>query len=198
MTTQPAHPEIQDTISESMRVASALEELTPKFAEAAEIILESLRSGGRLLAIGNGGSAAQAQHLAAEMVGRFESERQPLPALSLTTDTSAITAIGNDYGFPEIFARQLRALARPGDVVLAISTSGNSPNVLRGLDAAREIGLRTIGLTGRTGGQMISRVDLCLCAASDSTPRIQEAHLLISHILCSLVESACFGDCLRR
>lgn len=190
--------EIQETITESSRLVLSLQEISVQMSEAADIITQSLRSGGRLFLLGNGGSAAQAQHIAAEFVGRFESERQPMPALSLATDNSTITSLGNDYGFEEIFCRQLRAFARPGDVVLAISTSGNSPNVLRALEAARELGAKTIGLTGRTGGQMKPRVDLCLCVESNSTPRIQEAHLLIAHILCGLAEAAIAGDRPRR
>lgn len=190
--------EIQETLAESARVALSLQAMAPQLSQAADIIAGALRSGGRLLLLGNGGSAAQAQHIAAEFVGRFESERQPLSALSLATDNSALTSVANDYGFEEIFSRQLRAFALPTDVVLAISTSGNSPNVLRALETAHELGVKTIGLTGRTGGRMKSHVDLCLCVPSDSTPRIQEAHLLISHILCGLVEAACLEDCPRR
>lgn len=190
--------QIQETIAESSRVALSLQEMAPQLGQAADTIAQSLRSGGRLLLLGNGGSAAQAQHVAAEFVGRFENEREPLPALSLTTDNSILTSLSNDYGFEEIFSRQLMALARPGDVVVAISTSGNSPNVLRALETARKLGVKTIGLTGRTGGRMSPHVDLCLCVASDSTPRIQEAHLLISHILCGLVEAACLRDRSRR
>ncbi|HVB34517.1 MAG TPA: D-sedoheptulose 7-phosphate isomerase [Patescibacteria group bacterium] len=194
MTTDLWQEEIQRTIAESVRVASSLREMAPKLSQAATIMADSLRSGGRLFALGNGGSAAQAQHVAAELVGRLEADRQPIPAIALTTDTSILTAVGNDYGFEEIFARQLRALARRGDVVLAISTSGNSPNVLRALEAAREMSLKSVGLAGRTGGEMGKRADLCLCVGSDSTPRVQEAHLLISHLLCSLVETACLGE----
>jgi len=182
--------EIEKILAESAETVSSLDGTVPELRQAAELVSERLRSGGCLIVFGNGGSAAQAQHLAAEMVGRFEADRRALPALALTNDTSVLTSIGNDYGFEEVFARQLRAMARPGDVVLAISTSGDSPNVLRALDAAREKNLPTIGLTGRRGGKMRERVDLCLCVPSDCTPRIQEAHLVIAHILCRLVETS--------
>ncbi len=190
MTTIRQHEEMERILSESAGVVSSLGGILPELRKATELVSERLRSGGCLIVFGNGGSAAQAQHIASELVGRFQHDRQPLAAVALTTDTSALTSIGNDYGFEEIFARQIRALGRPDDVALAISTSGESPNVLRALDAAREKNLRTIGLTGRSGGKMRERVDLCLCVPSDSTPRIQEAHLVISHILCHLVETS--------
>jgi D-sedoheptulose 7-phosphate isomerase len=181
---------VQEILGEVACVSAAIKGMLQELSCAVDIIAERIDEGGCLILLGNGGSAAQAQHLAAEFVGRFQSDRRPLPAIALTTDTSALTAIGNDYGFEEIFARQLRALGRPGDVALAISTSGDSTNVLRALDVARERNIRAIGLTGRNGGQVRERVDLCLCAPSDSTPRIQEAHLVICHILCRLIESS--------
>jgi D-sedoheptulose 7-phosphate isomerase len=185
----PSSPEaIAKSLAEAAQVVAALQPILPELSRAAQLIGESLAAGGRLLLFGNGGSAAQAQHLAAELLGRFGDDRAPLAAFALSTDTSALTAIGNDYGFESIFARQLRGLGRAGDVALAISTSGGSPNVLRGLEQARELGMKTIGLAGRTGGKLRERVDLCLCVPSDSTPRIQEAHLVISHLLCQLVE----------
>jgi D-sedoheptulose 7-phosphate isomerase len=190
MTNELRHEALETTLAESAKAIAAITGILRELGQACELLSERIQAGGCVLAFGNGGSAAQAQHLAAELVGRFEQDRRALPALALTTDTSALTAIGNDYSFEEIFARQIRALARPGDVALAISTSGNSPNVLRALDAAREKNLRTIGLTGRKGGRMRERVDLCLCVPSDSTPRIQEAHLVISHILCHMVETS--------
>lgn len=134
------------------------------------------------------GSAADAQHLAAEFVGRYRSDREPLPAIALTTDTSVLTAVGNDYGFAEVFARQISALGEAGDVALAMSTRGDSPNVLRGLQVARERGLLTVGLTGGTGGKMKALVDICLCVPSDVTPRIQESHALVAHIVSCVVE----------
>jgi D-sedoheptulose 7-phosphate isomerase len=190
MNTSSLHEEIETILAESARVIASIAGMRHELNQASELVSERIRAGNCLLAFGNGGSAAQAQHLTAELVGRFEEERRPIPALALTTDPSILTAVGNDYGFEEVFARQIHALARPGDVALAISTSGNSPNVLRALDAAREKNLRTIGLTGRKGGKMRERVDLCLCVPSDSTPRIQEAHLVISHILCHMVETS--------
>jgi D-sedoheptulose 7-phosphate isomerase len=178
-------------IEESIAVKKALPgELTARIAGAASIIIERLKQGSKLIAFGNGGSAADAQHTVAEFVGRYRAERKALAAVALTTDSSTLTAIGNDYGFEQVFARQLEALGKPGDVVLAISTSGNSPNVLRGLESAKELEMVTIGLTGRTGGKMRDRVDLCLCVPSDSTPRIQETHMLIIHILSGIVENA--------
>lgn len=181
---------MQKTLQEFASTVSSLERILPELSEAAELVSGRVLSGGCLLVFGNGGSAAQAQHLVAELVGRFERERGAIRAVALTCDTSTLTSVGNDYGFEEIFARQIRALGWPGDVALAISTSGDSSNVLRALDAAREQKLHTIGLSGRTGGKMRERVDLCLCVPSDSTPRIQEAHLVISHILCGLIETS--------
>ena len=190
MSTNREREEVKSVLEEAARVQADLTQMTEELLEAGEKIGERIGAGGRLLIFGNGGSAAQAQHLAAEMVGRFEAERAPIPALELTTDSSILTAVGNDYGFEEIFARQVRGLGRAGDIVLAISTSGDSPNVLRALDVAREMSLPTIALTGRTGGKLRERVDLCLAVPSDSTPRIQEAHLVLGHILCRLIESA--------
>lgn len=192
MTVNQWHEETERILAESVGTVTSLASILPEVGEAANLVSERVRSGGCLLVFGNGGSAAQAEHLAAELVGRFERQRErgPISAVALTSNSSVLTSVGNDYGFEEIFARQLRALGRPGDVALAISTSGNSANVLRALDAARESKLLTIGLTGRTGGQMRERVDLCLCVPSDSTPRIQEAHLVICHILCRLIESS--------
>ena len=155
---------------------------------AAEMIGAALDAGGKLLLIGNGGSAADAQHFAAELVGRFLRERRPLPAVALTTDSSILTAVGNDYGFEEVFARQVEALARPGDLVLGISTSGNSANVQRGLNAARDRGCQTIALLGRDGGRIAAGVDLALTVAVAETPAIQEAHGTMIHILCDLIE----------
>lgn len=158
----------------------------------AEVVVTSIRAGGKLLLAGNGGSAADAQHIAAEFTGRMLYDRDPLPAIALTTDTSALTAIGNDYGFEKAFERQVIALGRPRDVFLGFSTSGNSPNVLRALDAARAKGLVTMGFTGARGGAMARRCDHLLCAPSDITPVIQQVHMVAAHILCSLVERAIF------
>ncbi|WP_022853824.1 D-sedoheptulose 7-phosphate isomerase [Thermodesulfatator atlanticus] len=164
-----------------------------KILEAAAKIYQSLNSRGKLLIFGNGGSAADAQHMAAEFVNRFRLERNPLPAIALTTDTSILTAIANDYDFSEVFAKQIKALAHSNDVALGISTSGNSPNVLKGLAAARKLGLFTIGLTGGTGGKMREVSDLLIIVPSSETPRIQEAHIFFIHLVCELVEEAAFG-----
>lgn len=188
MTTDPLQQEAAKALAEAAESIASLRPILPDLCRAAATIADCFEKGSRLFLCGNGGSAAQAQHMAAEFVGRFETERRPVPALALTTDTSALTAIANDYGFEEVFARQIRALARPGDVLIAISTSGNSQNVLRSLQVAREMNLQAIGLTGGSGGKMRGQVDLCLCVPSSSTPRIQEGHLFISHLLCRLVE----------
>jgi len=157
---------------------------------AAALMARSLLQGGKLLLMGNGGSAADCQHLAAEFTGRFRQERRPLAAVALTTDSSALTCIGNDYGFEQVFARQLEALARPGDCVIGISTSGRSPNVLRALQKARELDLVCIGLSGRDGGDMRALCDLSVVVPHDDTARIQEAHIFIGHSWCEMVESA--------
>ncbi|MEO9307233.1 MAG: D-sedoheptulose 7-phosphate isomerase [Nitrososphaera sp.] len=151
-------------------------------------IVESLENNGSVYLFGNGGSAADSQHIAAEFVGRFARERRPLPAEALTTNTSALTAIGNDYDFTEVFARQVKARVRPEDVVVGISTSGKSKNVLKGLKAAKEIGAKTIGFTGSEYALMKPLTDYCLCVPSKSTPRIQEAHILAWHIICDIAE----------
>lgn len=178
-----------DSIEAKMRT---LERELPNLARAGELLLGCLRRGGKVLLFGNGGSAADAQHFAAELVSRFRRERPGLAAVALTTDTSILTAIGNDYGFERVFARQIEALGRPGDVAVAISTSGNSPNVLAALDAARARGLLTIGFTGERGGALRERVDVCLRAGSDETPRIQEVHITAAHALCEIVEQTLF------
>ena len=156
----------------------------------AERTTAAYRSGKKVLLIGNGGSAADAQHLAAEFVGRFELRRKAFPAIALTTDSSILTAVSNDFGFEESFARQVQALAADGDILIAISTSGTSANVLRAVDAARQAGCYTAGLTGKTGGGLAARVDLLLAVPSEKTQRIQEAHSLIAHMYCGLVERA--------
>ena len=151
-------------------------------------IVASLRQGGKVLFFGNGGSAADAQHLAAEFTGRYLKERRALPALALHANTSSLTAIGNDYGFDLVFARQMEALGRKGDVAVGISTSGNSPNVLRALQVAREKSIFTIALTGASGGKMKQVVDCAICIPSEETPRIQECHILAGHIICEIAE----------
>jgi D-sedoheptulose 7-phosphate isomerase len=174
--------------NEHLEIARALPLLAPAVSDAVDIICSSLAAGGQLLIAGNGGSAADAQHIAAELTGRFLRERQPFRALALHVNTSALTAIGNDYGYEHVFARELSAHARPGDVFLAITTSGNSQNVLRAIEAARKGKVAVIGLTGESGGQMRATCDLCLCVPSKSTPRIQEMHITIGHAICDLVE----------
>jgi D-sedoheptulose 7-phosphate isomerase len=159
-------------------------------AESADAVSRCFSRSGKLLIAGNGGSAADAQHLAAEFLSRFASERRPLPALALTTDTSTLTAIGNDYGFERIFERQLHALGRPGDVFLAISTSGRSANVIAALQAARSVGMTTIGFTGQDASRMCDLCDLCLRVPSAETAVIQQVHIVAGHIVCGLVEQA--------
>ena len=162
-------------------------------ARAADLIITSVKAGGKVLVMGNGGSAADAQHIAAELVNRLTYDRPPIAAIALTTDTSILTSVGNDSSFDELFERQLRALGRKGDIVLAISTSGNSANVLRAVAAAHDLQITTIGLAGRDGGKLADAVDLALIVQADSTQRIQETHITIGHILCELVEDALYG-----
>ena len=162
--------------------------------EITGVLVAAMRTGGKLLIAGNGGSAGDAQHVAAEFTGRMLFTRGALPAIALTTDTSALTAIGNDFGFDQVFARQVEALGRPGDVLLALSTSGRSPNVLLALDAARMMGMTTIGFTGRDAGAMAERADLLLLAPSGLTPVVQQVHLVAAHIVCALVERVMFPD----
>jgi D-sedoheptulose 7-phosphate isomerase len=162
----------------------------PAMTKAADALVSAYRAGRKAIFFGNGGSAADAQHLAAEFVGRYLRERVPLPALALNANSSAVTAISNDYGYAEVFARQLEAFAAPGDVAVGISTSGNSPNVIQALRTARRLGLFTIGLTGASGGALREVVDVLIAAPSQETPRIQECHILIGHSLCNAVEQA--------
>jgi D-sedoheptulose 7-phosphate isomerase len=174
--------------NEHLEVAKALLGLASAVSSAVDLISSSLEAGGQLLIAGNGGSAADAQHIAAELTGRFLRERQPLRALALHGNTSALTAIGNDYGYDHVFARELTAHAKQGDVLLAISTSGNSPNILRAIEAARQFRVVVIGLTGESGGQMRAACHLCICVPSKSTARIQEMHITIGHAICELLE----------
>ena len=170
------------------------EALRAQLAQAAAMCVETLRAGGKLLFAGNGGSAADAQHWAAELVGRYAAERQGLHAIALGTDTSILTAVGNDYGFERIFARQVEALGAAGDVLLVISTSGRSPNILAAAQAAKARGLRVVGFSGEGGGELRALCDLCLCIASADTPRIQEGHGFLGHVLCGLIEREMFGN----
>ncbi len=163
-------------------------------AKVSEVLVIAFKQGNKALLFGNGGSAADAQHIAAELVGRFAFDRPALPALALTVNSLCVTAIGNDYGFDRVFSRQLEALSRPGDIAFGISTSGNSLNVLNAMSTARKMGLRTIALTGRTGGNLLKNVDHCICVPSDETPRIQECHILIGHIISELVEREIFHE----
>jgi len=182
--------QVQHIVAESVIVQQAAgNQLAPAIARAADMIAAAIKDGHKLLVFGNGGSAADAQHMAAELVGRFEMERTPFAAMALTTDTSVLTALTNDYGQEVVFARQIEAIGQHGDVVVAISTSGNSTNVLEGVRAGQRLGIKTIGMTGRTGGKLSGLLDLCLCVPSDNTARIQEAHGLIIHLLCGLVEA---------
>ena len=180
---------IAKDIRDNIAVKEAiLKEQLPLIEKAAKAILQCIQSGNKLLFFGNGGSASDSQHLAAEFVGRYEKERRSLPAIALTTDTSILTAVGNDYGFDRIFDRQIEGLGKKGDVAVAISTSGNSKNVLLAIDKAKQMGIYTIGLTGRGGGAMKSAVDLALVVPSQKTSRVQESHIMIGHILCERVD----------
>jgi len=160
--------------------------------KAARVIIESFKGGKKLLVFGNGGSAADSQHIAAELVGRFKMERKALPAIALTANTSILTAIANDYGYDVVFSRQIEALGAQGDVALGISTSGNSKNIIEALKKARSLGLKTIALSGGDGGSMKKEADISIVVATKDTPRVQESHILISHIICALVEDGIF------
>ena len=187
--------DIRRLFAESARARDVfLEENADALARAVELVGDALAAERKVLLFGNGGSAADAQHIAAEFVGRFARERRALPALALTTDTSALTAIANDYGYEHVFARQVHALGVAGDVALAISTSGRSPNVLRAVETCRERGVRTIGLTGGDGGPLATMVDVSLrVSASTHSARIQETHILVGHVICELVDRRLFG-----
>jgi D-sedoheptulose 7-phosphate isomerase len=188
---------VSDSIAASIAVKQRLlgrREVIETVARVSEILVDAFEAGGKVLLFGNGGSAADAQHIAAEFVGRFAFDRPPLPALALSVNTSCVTAIGNDYGFDLVFSRQIEALGRAGDVAIGISTSGNSANVLRGLAAARKLGLHTVALTSESGGKLKGAVDYCLCAPSNETPRIQECHILMGHIIAELVEQTIFHE----
>ena len=176
---------------------AAAEALTRPVCDAAQILLNCITSGGKVLACGNGGSAGDAQHFAAELVGRFERERPGLPAISLATDTSILTAVGNDYGYQQVFSKQVQALGQPGDVLLAISTSGNSGNVIAAIEAAHEKDMAVIALTGKGGGRigaMLSDRDMHICVPHNRTARIQEVHLLVIHCLCDAIDVSLLGE----
>ena len=189
---------ISAQFNESARLKlAAVRELAAPIARAGVLLAESLRAGGKVMACGNGGSAADAQHFAAELVNRFERERAPLAGLALTTDTSNLTSIANDYAYAQVFSKQVRALGRRGDVLIAISTSGNSRNVIEAMHAAADLGIRTIALTGNGGGKMAALLgedDVHVCVPHKTTARIQEVHLLTLHCLCDLIDLQLLGD----
>jgi len=185
---------IRSAIGESIEVkAQLLEQHVSTITRLAELLVGTLRAGGKLVLFGNGGSAADAQHVAAELVNRFLIDRDALAAIALTTDTSILTSVCNDADFDQVFSRQVRALVQRGDVAVGISTSGNSPNVVNGVIAAREKGATTVGFTGRGGGELKDLVDICFSVPSESTPRIQEAHITVWHAICEVVEKEMFG-----
>lgn len=183
---------IKNILLSHTKVIQSLDQHKDKIETITRILINSLKSGGKLLICGNGGSAADAQHMAAEFIGRFKKKRGPLPALALTTDTSILTSIGNDFGFRQIFAKQIKGLGKKGDVLIAISTSGNSQNLIQAAKQARKLKITTIGILGKGGGKLKREVDVCLIVNSLDTPRIQEAHSLIIHTICELVED-CFS-----
>lgn len=174
---------------EHQEVIHLLEPMIPQIQEVSEKIIQSLKNQGTIFWMGNGGSAAEAQHMAAELIGRFKKERRALSSIALTTDTSILTCLSNDYDFNIIFSRQLEALCKPQDIVIGLSTSGNSENIMLGIQTAKNIGAYTIGFTGQHGGKLKNLADNCFAIPSDNTPRIQEAHQLICHTLCEYVES---------
>ena len=171
-------------------IEKTIELMIPQIEEASKLVVETLKNGNKVLLCGNGGSASDAQHIAAELTGRYKTERKGLAGIALTTDTSALTAIANDYGYDRIFDRQVEALVREGDLLIGISTSGNSLNVLSALLLAKEMGAKTLGLSGKEGGKLNYACDINLVVPSDDTPRIQEMHILIGHILCQAVDDA--------
>lgn len=177
----------------ALQAASADAELVATIGRVADVMARALQAGRKILLCGNGGSAADAQHIAGELLSRFETDRAPLPAVALTTDTSVLTAIGNDYGYEQVFERQVRGLGAKGDVLIAISTSGRSPNIVRALEAARERGMATVGFTGSEGAEMAARCDVLLRVPSDKTPIVQQIHITAAHIVCGIVERRLSG-----
>ncbi len=189
---------IQKRFKESAEVKSRfLKENLSKLLEVVKLISRTFEAGNKVFFFGNGGSAADAQHFAAEFVNRYIMDRPPLPAIALTTDTSVLTSISNDFAFSEIFSRQLKALGKEGDVAVGISTSGTSSNVMKAFEVAREMGMKTVALTGNDGGTVAKIADLALIVSSSSTPRIQETHILIGHLLCEMVEQQLFFKVVR-
>jgi D-sedoheptulose 7-phosphate isomerase len=169
---------------------TSLADMSPVVDQAASLLTEAIRNGRKIMFCGNGGSAADSQHLAAELTGRYLKDRAPIPALALTVDSSALTAIANDYGYDDVFARQVRGIGQHGDVLIALSTSGNSESVLRAVKAAQELGISTVGLSGRTGGKLKGLCDLAICVPADQPNHIQEMHIAIGHYLCGFIENA--------
>ena len=184
-----SHEPFTQRLREHIATFEGLTEMSDAVQAAAAQAVHCLRAGGKVLLCGNGGSASDSQHIAAELVGRFVADRTPLSAIALSTDTSALTAIANDYGYREVFARQVQALGRAGDCLIGISTSGNSDNVLAAVRTAKALGIRTIGLTGRGGGALAQECEIALVVPSDVTARIQEAHIFIGHVLCEQIET---------
>ena len=186
--------EINSMIRESSETMKLCEKLVPKIEKASELIINALKNNKKMILAGNGGSATQSSHIAAEFTGRYKLERKGLPAIALTTDLAAITAIANDYGFDRIFERQLEALGNEGDIFIALSTSGNSPNLIKAVEKAKKMNIHVIGLLGKDGGNLKNTSNVEIIVPSDNTPRIQEAHLMILHIICEIVENILFGD----
>ena len=184
---------IEEQFDELAQCATAAKEQAAAIAQVAELCLAALRKGGKIIFCGNGGSAAQSQHLAAELVGRYRMERPAMNALSLTVDTSNLTAIGNDYGYDVIFSRQLEGVGRPGDVLIGLSTSGNSKNVLLAFEQAARMGIHTVALVGRKGGQMAAAADCAIHAPADTSAHIQELHITIGHLICDLIEKGMYA-----
>jgi D-sedoheptulose 7-phosphate isomerase len=207
VTTEPRKRDIvqmgdfEERVSRSIEASIAVKQrllrddvIVSTMAEVSRVVVDAILEGRKIILCGNGGSAADAQHIAAEFVGRFAFDRPALPALALSVNTSCVTAIGNDYGFDRVFSRQVEALGQKGDVAFGISTSGNSPNVLCAMLAAKKMGIHTVALTGSPGGRLRNEADYCLCAPSTATPRIQECHILMGHIIAELVEQAIFNE----
>ena len=188
---------IKDQVKKSYETKQDIynnEELLNKIEEVSKLCVKLYKNSKKTILAGNGGSAADAQHIAAEMVGRYGFDRPSLPSLALTTDTSALTAIGNDYGYDQVFSRQLEGMGQGGDLFIGISTSGNSVNIINAFKSAKEKNITTVALTGRDGGEMAKLADIALVVPSNSTPRIQESHILIGHIICDIIEKEIFGD----
>ena len=179
---------LKKCLQEHIQTAKKMEDLLPLIKVAGELCLNALKNGNKVMLCGNGGSAADSQHIAAELSGRFKKERIPLAGIALTTDTSALTAIGNDYGYEYVFSRQLEALGKEGDVLIAISTSGNSPNVIKAIESAKKTGIKVITLSGKDGGKMKEMGDVNIVIPSNDTPRIQEMHIMVGHMICALID----------